>query len=80
MRQIELLAVYGVELGMPHAKMLGNGLLELRVRGRREIRILYIHVAAAQIVLLHGFVKKTQATPKKELQLARKRQQEMKTG
>lgn len=76
-RQIELLAAYGVELGMPHAKMLGDGLFELRVRGKREVRVFYVHIATKRIVLLHGFVKKTQTTPKKELQLARKRQQEV---
>lgn len=76
-RQIELLATYGATLGMPHAKLLGGGLFELRVRGKREVRIFYVHIATRRIILLHGFVKKTQATPKKELNLTRKRQQEV---
>lgn len=76
-RQIELLATYGVELGMPHAKMLGNGLFELRVRGKREVRVFYVHIATRRIILLHGFVKKTQATPRKELEIARKRRQDV---
>ncbi len=76
-RQIELLGTYGVELGMPHAKLLGGGLFELRVRGKREVRVFYVYVAAKRIILLHGFVKKSQATPKKELDIARKRQQEV---
>lgn len=76
-RQIELLATYGVELGMPHAKLLGGGLFELRVRGKREVRVFYVHIATRRIILLHSFIKKSQATPKKELDIARKRQQEV---
>jgi len=37
----ELLQSYGSHLGMPHAKQLGAGLYELRVRGKEELRILY---------------------------------------
>ncbi len=78
LRQIELLQRYGTELGMPHVKPLGDGLLELRVRGKREVRIFYVYATQKRAILLHGFVKKTQATPRKELMIARKRQQEFK--
>jgi phage-related protein len=55
---------------MPHSKHLANGLLELRIRGTREIRIFYcFHKNKA--VLLHACVKKTQKTPEKELNAAR---------
>ena len=37
----ELLEVYGSQLGMPHAKQLGSGIYELRIRGKDEIRIFY---------------------------------------
>ena len=76
-RQLELLELYGHELGMPHAKALGGGLMELRVRGRQEVRVFYVFVVDQRIYLLHAFVKKTQATPKKELALARSRQDEI---
>jgi len=76
-RQIELLETYGTELGMPHAKKLGNGLIELRVRGKREVRIFYVFAKDREIYLLHGFIKKTQQTPKKELEIARDRQKEI---
>ena len=77
LRQIELLETYGSELSMPHAKALGSGLIELRVRGKREVRIFYAFAKGKRIFLLHGFIKKTQKTPKKELDIARDRQKEI---
>lgn len=76
-RQLRLLMEYGLALGMPQSKALGNGLLELRVRGDQELRVFYIFAVAEAIYLLHGFQKKSQATPKRELDLARRRQQEI---
>lgn len=79
-RQLDLLEEYGNQLGMPHAKALGGGLMELRVRGKRgsqEVRVFYVFVVRKRIYLLHGFVKKSQATLKKELDLARSRQSEI---
>ena len=69
-RTIELLEKFGNELGMPHSKHLDDGLLELRIRGKREVRIFYTfrhHTA----ILLHAFIKKTQKTPSKELHKAK---------
>lgn len=77
---LELLEEYGNQLGMPHAKSLGGGLLELRVRGKRgmqEVRVFYAFAIGKRIYLLHGFVKKSQETPKKELDIARSRQSEV---
>lgn len=79
-RNLDLLEQYGHNLGMPHAKPLGNSLMELRVRSgrsRQEVRVFYIFVKHRRIYLLHGFVKKTQATPKTELAIARSRQAEL---
>jgi phage-related protein len=56
---------------------MGGGLIELRVRGRQEVRVLYVFAMGERIYLLHGFVKKTQTTPKKELDIARQRQAEV---
>ncbi len=68
-RVIELLEEFGSNLGMPHSKYLDCGLLELRIRGQREIRIFYcFHKNKAY--LLHAFIKKTQKTPTKELNRA----------
>ena len=68
----ELLQVYGSHLGMPHAKQLGAGLYELRVRGKEELRILYGFKQNTSY-LLHAFKKQTQKTPRKELEIAQKR-------
>jgi phage-related protein len=69
-RTIELLEEFENNLGMPHSKHLSDGLLELRVRGTREIRIFYtFHKNKAY--LLNAFIKKTQKTPNKELTIAR---------
>jgi phage-related protein len=55
---------------MPHSKYLDDGLLELRIRGQREIRIFYcFHNNKA--FLLHSFIKKTQKTSGKELSAAK---------
>lgn len=69
-RVIELLEEFESNLGMPHSKHLSDGLLELRIRGTREIRIFYtFHKNKAY--LLSAFIKKTQKTPEKELNTAR---------
>lgn len=76
LHQVELLQTYGVQLGMPHSKNLGNKIYELRIRGQEEIRILYFF-RKQTIILLHSFKKKTQKTPKKELMIAIKRTQNL---
>lgn len=69
-RTVELLEEFGNNLGMPHSRHMSDGLLELRVRGKREIRIFYcFHKHKA--VLLHACIKKTQKTLEKELIHAR---------
>lgn len=76
-RQLDLLEEHGSQLGMPHAKAMGGGLIELRVRGKQEVRVFYAFAVGKRIYLLHGFVKKTQTTPKKEIAIARERQAEI---
>jgi len=76
-RQLDLLEEHGNQLGMPHAKAMGGGLIELRVRGKQEVRAFYAFAVDKRIYLLHGFVKKAQTTPKKELDIARQRQAEI---
>ena len=72
LRSIDLLEKYGPRIGMPHSKKISRGLYELRIRGRQEIRLVY-SVRKQEIVLLHGFRKQTQRTPKKEIATAQKR-------
>lgn len=67
-------------LGMPLVRSLGGGLWEVRSHVREGIgRIFFISVGEV-MVLLHGFIKKTQKTPDKDLELARKRAAEVRRG
>lgn len=73
---IDLLVKFGSNLGMPHAKKICDGVFELRIRGNQEVRIFYTF-HRSNIIVLHGFVKKTQKLPKKELEIALKRLNEL---
>jgi len=80
-RLIELLAEYGPNLRMPHSKAFGDGLFELRPRGKMGIgRAFYCFLAGKNIVVLHAFIKKSQQTSERDLNLARKRLKELKNG
>ena len=80
-RLVELLIEFGPDLRMPHSKAMGDGLFELRPRGREGIgRAMYCFLVGERIVIMHAFVKKTQATPERELKLARKRMKEVRGG
>lgn len=81
LRLVELLAGYGPNLGMPHSRALGEGLFELRPRGRSGAgRAFYCFLIGKRVVVVHAFIKKTQQTPDKELKLARKRAKELSNG
>ena len=69
---IDLLEQHGPFLGMPHSKRLAPNLYELRIRGKQEIRIIYVFVSK-NIHLIHAFKKQTQKTPHQEIQTALKR-------
>lgn len=69
LRSIELLEEYGAHLSMPHVKKMMENLYELRVRGKQEVRIFFTY-CESNAFLLHGFVKKSQKTPQKEIQIA----------
>ena len=73
--------VFGSNLGDPHTKSFGEGLFELRVKGAEGIgRIFYCTVIGKNIFMLHSFIKKTQKTPQKELEIAISRMKEIKNG
>ncbi len=72
LRTIDLLGRFGNQLGMPHSKSVGSKLFELRIRGRQEIRLLYTFNNNKAFVL-HGFIKKSQKTPQKELIIAKQK-------
>jgi len=77
-RITERIILFGPNLGMPFTKPMGNGLFELRIKAKEGIsRVFYCTIKHNQIVMLHGFIKKTQKTPQKELKLAIKRMKEV---
>lgn len=80
-RLVEMLAQHGPSLRLPHSKTFGEGLFELRPRGRSGIgRAFYCFLLGKRIVVVHAFIKKTQVTPDKDLKLARKRVKELQHG
>lgn len=73
LRFIALLKQNGMELREPYTKSLSDGILELRIiQGNNIVRILYFFMQGNIIVLTNGFVKKSNKTPKKEIELALK--------
>jgi phage-related protein len=64
-------------IGMPLVGFLGRDLWEVRsnLSGARIARILFC-IDKGRLVLLHGFIKKTQKTPQKEIELALRRKRE----
>jgi len=80
-RIVDLLMEFGPDLRMPHSRAMGGGLFELRPRGREGIgRALYCYLTGRRVVILHAFVKKTQATSERDLGIARKRMKEVQDG
>ena len=57
-RTIGLLEKYGNELRRPHTDLLRDHIWELRIRTRRQIRLLYFFFSGDRIVITHGFIKK----------------------
>lgn len=67
----------GNMLREPYSKHLDDGIFELRCQfGNDIIRILYFFFYEGKIIMTNGFVKKTQKTPKEEIQLAKERRKD----
>ena len=80
-RYSERMEAFGPNLGMPHTRAMGEGLFELRIKAAEGIaRIFYCTVVNRRIVFLHQFVKKTDKTPAKELEIARRRKHSPSSG
>jgi phage-related protein len=69
---------FGWPIGMPLVRKLHRDLWELRssMPSKREIRLIFVS-DGKQLILIHGFIKKTQKTPISELGVAEKRLKEM---
>ena len=69
---------FGPNLGMPHTSSMDKGLFELRLKAAEGIaRVFFFARMVQRIVMLHQFVKKSQKTPAKEINIARRRMKEM---
>ena len=66
-------AQYGWPLGMPLIRKLEPGLWEVRSNLRQGIARVLFTVMGRLMVLLHGFIKKSQKTPREDLETARRR-------
>ncbi|MCS5587075.1 MAG: type II toxin-antitoxin system RelE/ParE family toxin [Porticoccaceae bacterium] len=79
LRLLELIQKYGANLGAPHTAPMGDGLFEIRAKAEEGVgRALFCYMKGKHVYILHAFVKKTQKTPKKEINLARARMKEAK--
>lgn len=74
----ELLEQLGPQLRVPHTDYIADGISELRFKGSEgQIRIFFFFFHKNQIILLHGFIKKTKKTPRKEFKTAQQRKKEI---
>ena len=74
---IERLRVLNVHAREPLVKHIEGKLWELRrASGRNIYRLFYFFFTGREIVFLHGFQKKTQKTPRKEIQIAETRMED----
>lgn len=77
-RLADMMIEHGANLGKGHTKAFGNGLFELRLKSKEGIaRVMYCTMIGKRIVMLHCFVKKTQKTPKQELETTLQRLKEV---
>ncbi|MCE7521964.1 type II toxin-antitoxin system RelE/ParE family toxin [Alloalcanivorax xenomutans] len=71
---------FGWPLGMPLVRKMGQGLWEVRSRIPDGIARVMFTVVDHRMVLLHGFVKKSEKTPANELETAQKRLRQIQRG
>lgn len=71
---IQVLAMNGKSAGLPHMKHIEGEIWELRPL---KNRIFFVSFTNGRFVLLHHFLKKTQKTPKREIDKAKREYQEI---
>ena len=78
-RIVELIQGYGLErVHEPHVKHLEGTLWEMRMKGKDGIsRAVYVTAKGQRVVVVRVFVKKTQKTPRREIEIALQRAQEV---
>ena len=73
-------AQIGWPLGEPIVKKMEAGIWEIRTELKNRIARVFVTKGPDRLVILHGFIKKTQKTPLAELEIARKRLKTLKKG
>ena len=78
-RIVELIQGYGLEqMREPHVRHLEGPLWEMRMKGKDGIsRAVYVTAKGRRVVVVRAFVKKTQKTPRSEINLAMERAKEI---
>lgn len=77
LKTIVMLQNNGTELRMPYSEHLEDGIFEIRAKVGSDIsRVLYFFVIGHRIILTNGFIKKTQKTPKGEIEKAKQYRKE----
>ncbi len=78
LRIAELIEEFGPNLGRPHTAPLGQGLFEIRAKGREGIaRSVFCTVAGEEVVILITVIKKGTKIPKRSVDTARQRMKEI---
>ena len=78
LKLLELMELHGANLGAPHTAPMGGGLFEVRAKAKEGIgRALFCYMKHERIYILHAFIKKTQKTPLRDLDLAKARLKEV---
>lgn len=80
-RVSNLIETLGLErVGLPHVRHLRDRLWEIRMKGKDGIsRALYVTATRKRVVVVRVFIKKTQKTPRREIELAFERAKEVAT-
>ena len=75
----QLIEEFGLErVREPHVKHLRGSIWEMRMKGKDGIsRALYVTAVGKRVVVVRVFIKKTQRTPNREIDLALKRAKEI---
>lgn len=68
---------FGWPLGMPLVRKLTKDLWEVRIRLPNRVARVIFTTATGQMILLHGFIKKSQSTPEEDLKLAKTRHKQL---
>lgn len=79
-RLFTAIKTYGLISVIPHIKKLtGTPIWEIRILGQDNIRIFYATLVEDTMLVLHGFIKRSQVTPKREIEVALNRLEEWNT-